>query len=326
MRHGTQTGLRIAAAAGALLVLSACGGDASGDEAGDSDKLTVLHAPINYEAVYIAEREGYFDEVGLDVEIRPGGTAQDNLGQLAGGSADLSIISWDVAVSSTQEGVPIQVVSSNAVVSEEFDTSAVFVREDSDIESMADLEGRTIAFNSVGTGGNVPVLQALEAEGVDADSVTQVAIPYASMEAALENGQVDAVFPSDSYFHQISANEDYKAIAHPSREFRGGLPITLWAGTDEWLEQNPETAERFVEAMTKAIEFYSDESNRETVLEIRSEVSGQDIEEVDWQFVPFDISVDVETARSTTEALQEFGVVDNPEDVDDILWEGAPRH
>ncbi|WP_120006583.1 ABC transporter substrate-binding protein [Nesterenkonia muleiensis] len=326
MRHSIHTGLRATAASGALLALAACGNDSTDNGDGEVQELTVLHAPINYEAVYVAEREGYFEEVGLEVDIRPGGTAQDNLGQLAGGSVDLSIISWDAAVSATQEGVPIKVISSNAVISEEFDTSGVFVREDSDIESMGDLEGRTIAFNSVGSGGNVPVLQALEADGVDADSVTQVSLPFASMEAALENDQVEAVFPSDSYFHQISANDDYRSISHPSREFRGGLPITLWAGTEEWLEENPDTAEQFNEAMTRAIEFYEDADNREAILEIRSEVSEQEIDEVDWEFIPFNISVDTEVAQRTTEALDEFGIVDDPKSVDDILWEGAPRH
>lgn len=329
-RSGRLAGL--AATAAAALAATACsnaGPDlepaGGGQGEGDSAALTVLHAPINYEPLYIADQEGFFEEAGLDVTITPGGTAQDNLGQLAGGSADISIVSWDAAVTATAEGVPIKIISGNGIISTEKDTSGVMVRKDSGIASMADLEGKTIAFNSIGSGGNVPVLQALEAEGVDSSTVTQVAIPYASMQAALENKQVDAVFPSDSFFAQISAVDDYTSISHPSREFRGGLGITLWAVTDQWLGENAETAAKFNEAMAQAIEFYEDPANVETVYEIRAEVTGQPVEDVQFGLAEMALEIDPAVSQQTTDALEQFGLVENPKTVDEILWEEAPR-
>lgn len=332
MTHSTFRTARLAGAAAlaaVALLATGCSGSAdanAGDTSEGKTSITVLHAPINYEPVYIAEKEGFFDEVGLDVTIQPGGTAQDNLGQLAGGSADIGIISWDAAVTATAEGVPIKLISNNAVVSTEFDTSGVVVREDSGITDMAGLEGKTIAFNSIGSGGNVPVLQALAEAGVDPDTVTQVAIPFASMQAALENSQVDAVFPSDSYYAQITAVDDFAVIANPSREFRGGLGITIWSATESWLEANASTAEKFNEAMSKAAAFYSDPANVDVVFEVRAEVSGQSLEDVaKAPLVPAALETDVAVSQSTTDALEEFGLVENPKSVDDILWAEAPR-
>lgn len=324
--------VRFGAAAAALTLaagLSACAGNEAAPEGsaaeGGTTAITVLHAPINYEVLYIAQQEGFFEEEGLDVTITPGGTAQDNLGQLAGGSADLAIVSWDAAVTATAEGVPLKLISSNAEISTEFDTSAIMVRADSGITDVADLEGKTIAFNSVGSGGNVPVLQALKDAGLDPDSVEQVALPFASMQAALEGSQVDAVFPSDSFYAQMSGNEDFLEIAYPSREYRGGLGITLWAATEQWLAENGETASAFNDAMAAATEFYEDEANVQAVYEIRSEVSGRPIEEVQGPLVDFDVAIDTEVSQKTTEALEEFGFVTDPKPVDEILWEEAPR-
>lgn len=322
----------IGMAALAAFGLAACSSTPAADPAGTggaaaegTTALTVLHAPINYEVVYIAEQQGFFDEAGLDVTVKPGGTAQDNLGQLAGGSADLSIISWDTAVTSTAEGLPIKVISNNAIISNEIDTSGVMVRKDSGINSLADLKDKTIAFNSIGSGGNVPVLQALKDAGVNPDDVTQVALPYASMQTSLENSQVDAIFPSDSFYAQASQVEDFQVISNPSREYRGGLGITLWAATDQWLAENAETATKFNTAMQQAIDFYNDPANVQTVYEIRSEVSGQPIDKVQGPLVEFAIETDAEVSQKTTDALAEFGFVTNPKTVDEILWSEAPR-
>ena len=327
--RGTGT---IAAALIAALAFTGCAGGGSAtdgangaDGEGDTAQLTVLHAPINYEVVYLAEEQGFFDEVGLDVTITPGGTAQDNLGQLAGGSADLSIISWDTAVTATAEGLPIKVISNNAIISNEIDTSGVVVRDDSGITTMADLEGKTIAFNSIGSGGNVPVLQALKDAGVDPDTVEQVALPYASMQAALENSQVDAIFPSDSFYAQTIAVEEFEVISNPSREYRGGLGITLWAATEQWLAENEETAEKFNEAMQKAVDFYNDPANEDAIYQVRADVTGRSLDEVKSPLIEFDLATDAEVSQNTTDALVEFGLAQNAKTVDEILWEGAPR-
>ena len=328
MNHTKGTFVRtgvVAMAAVAALSLAACSSAEAPAAEGEPIKLTVLHAPINYEAVYLAEEQGFFEDAGLDVTIVPGGTAQDNLGQLAGGSADISVVSWDAAVTATAEDLPIKLISGNGIISTEVDTSGVFVREDSGIASIADLKGKTIAFNSVGSGGNVPVLQAMAEAGLDPKEVTQVALPFASMQTALENSQVDAIFPSDSFYSQVKAVETFSEISNPSREFRGGLGITLWAVTEPWLAKNAETATKFNEAMENAVEFYSDPANIDAVYKVRSEVSGQPIDDVKGALVEYSLAIDPKVSQDTTDALTEFGFVTDSKSVDDILWTEAPR-
>ena len=70
-------------------------------------------------------------------------------------------------------------------------------------------------------------LQALEGAGVDVDSVKEVAIPYAGMQAALEQGTVDAVVPADSFYHQM-VDAGFVSISNPVREYQGNMPVTVW--------------------------------------------------------------------------------------------------
>lgn len=308
------------------LGLAGCGGSSTGQE-GETAEVTAIVAPVNYEQAYIAEQEGYFEDRGLDVEIKPGGTPQDNIAQVMGGSADLTIGSWDTIVSSTAQGVPIKVVASSGVVSSTVDTSGLIVMADSDIQSAEDLQGRTVAFNDLGGGPHLVAMQAAEEAGVSRDGFESVRLPFASMEASLTEGHVDAVFPSDSFYEQMADDPAYRVIANPTREFRAGLPITVWTATDAWLEQNPETATKFIEALDEANEFYADPANLDEVLAIRQEVSGVSEEQARQMRSEFSTTIPLGVTQSVTDVLVDYGIVENPEGVKparEMIWEHSP--
>lgn len=315
------------AAAAALLAVTACqSAETPATEASaPAETITILYAGIAYEPLLLAEQEGYFEEAGLDVDIKAGGPPQDNLAQAVGGSADIIAAAWDTMVISTAEGMPVEVIAGNSVVSDTVDTSGVVVRADSGIETLADLEGKTVAFDSVGAGGTSEFNTALTEASVDPSSVEIVAIPYASMQASLENGQVDAVFPSDPFYQQIAEVESNTVIANPVRETRSGVPITLWAATSEWLAQNPDSASAFIKALDKGIEFYNDPANLDAVLEVRAEVSQQSIDEVSSSLTDMRSAIDDDATTAAIQQLVDADKVENPLSVDEIVWSETPR-
>lgn len=335
----TQANKRIAsmlALAGAAALLAGCAGNGaggasdaapvSGEEGEGTNSITIIHAPINYELPFIAQQEGYFADAGLEVTIKADGTPQDNLAQIMGNSADLTIVSWDTIVTATAEGIPVLGVAGQGVVSSTVDTSGIVVRADSGIASAADLKGKTVVFNDLGGGPHIVTMQALAEVGLGAADFEAVKMPFASMQTALEGGQVDAVFPSDSFYEQISSLPENTVIANPTREFRAGLPITMWAATGPWLEANPGTASRFIEAMEKAAEFYDDEANLEAILQIRQDVGGVSREQAEAMQGEVAIPLPLGVTQSVTDALVEFGAVENADGVSssrDMIWRDA---
>ncbi|MGO1543803.1 MAG: ABC transporter substrate-binding protein [Gulosibacter sp.] len=313
-------------AVAAMVALTGCQSGSSDAAEGGTDSITIIHAPVNYEVAYIAQQEGFFDEVGLDVTINPGGTPQDNLAQAMGGSADLTIVAWDTLVTASAESIPALAVASAGVVAEDYDTSGIIVRADSDIESVADLVDKQIAFSDLGGGPHIVAQQAFIEAGLDASQLNAVKIPFASMQASLENGQVDAVFPSDSFYSQMASNPDFEVIANPTREFRSGLPITLWAATEQWLLENPETAEKFVRAMELATEFYNDPANHDAIIDIRMEVSEISVEQAEAMQTEFSVPIPLGVTQSVSDALIELGAVENADSVpasEDLIWDQA---
>lgn len=331
MNRSTPRLLAAAAAVGALALLSGCSAspaDAGGSGNGNGNEPTtirVVHAAIAYEPLFLAEELGYFDEAGLDVQISRGGVPQDNIAQAIGGSADIIVSAWDNITTSVSEELPIRVLGGNSYVSDEFDTSGIVVREDSGIDSLADLAGKTLAFDSLGGGGSVEVFTALADAGVEREDVELTAIPYAGQAAALEQGHVDAVFPSEPFYTQISTAEGNTVISNPVRETRAGMPITLWAATDQWLSENGAAADAFLGAMEQAIAFYEDPANLDRVKAIRATVTQTDVAQVSDALPPMRIGIDAAVGQRAIDQLVRFEMIESAFPVEEMLWSGAPR-
>lgn len=322
--HASRSALAVAVAGLMVVALAGCSPAAEPTESAAAlTPVRIIVAPIQYETAYIADEQGFFEEAGLDVEILTGADGAANAARVLGGDAELTISSWTAMVTSTAAGLPLKVVMGNGVISGEEDTSGILVRADSDIQSIADLAGRQVAVQSPGTGTDIPLLVAAQEAGIDPASISLANIPYAGMAPALEQGQVDAAFGSSQFYSQMIADGN-RVIANPAREYFANQPSTLWASSTSWLEENPDAASAFVSAMTKAVDFYT--ANPEVVREITSRVAQIPIDQVSETIVPMDAEINLDPAAEMIGYLEQFGVVENPLTIDEILWADAPRN
>jgi NitT/TauT family transport system substrate-binding protein len=316
-----------------LLSLAACGapstaGGTAAGTAGASEGKTsikVVVAPIQFETAYVAKEKGYFDEAGLSVEIVPGADPSANLAQTVSGQADITTASWGVMTTATAKGMPVKVISGNGVVDPNLDNSGILIPKNSGIKTVADLKGKNVAVVGVNTGGDIPMLQAAAAAGIDPKSITEIAVPYAGMQAALEQGTVDAAFAADTFYHQL-IDAGFKSIASPVREFQGNMPVTVWAATDAWLKSNPGTAKKFNDAMTKAATFYTDPANVKAIVDITARIKQVDAAKVNPKsYVPVNISINLATGQAGIDAMKDLGFVSKPLTAEAMLWADAPR-
>ena len=311
-----------------LMSLAACGTSSTPAAAGGSEgksSIKVVVAPIHFETAYVAKEKGYFDEAGLSVEIVEGADPSANLAQTVSGQADITTASWGVMTTATAKGMPVKVVSGNGVVDPNADNSGIIIPRNSPIKTVADLKGKNVGVNGVNTGGDIPMLQAAKAAGIDPKSLTEIAIPYAGMQAALEQGTVDAVFTADSYYHQL-VDAGFKSIASPVREFQGNMPVTVWAATDAWLKSNPGTAKKFNEAMAKAATFYNDPANAQAIVDITARLKEVDASKVNPKaYVPVNTSINLTTGQAGIDAMKDLGFVSKPLTAEAMLWADAPR-
>ena len=119
--------------------------------------------------LWVALDQGYFKELGLDVEVQPGVSGgPTHLALLTQGKADVGYPSPGIVSAAINTGIEVT-IAFEMIPGQVFDFA---VHKDSDIKSPADLKGKTIALWDV-SGENI-VAPIFAEQGIDPKSVRYV--------------------------------------------------------------------------------------------------------------------------------------------------------
>jgi NitT/TauT family transport system substrate-binding protein len=184
--------------AAALLALAACGGDDDdGDAAGDTGgaaepaELTPVTLQLKwvtqaqFAGYYAALEQGYYEDEGLEVTIKPGGPDIVPEQVVLGGQAEFGLNWLDNTLATRDQGG--QIVNIAQVFARSGMTEITWA--DSGLESITDLEGKKVG---VWLGGNEHKLfAALTKNGIDPQSDVEIVAQPFDMNLFL-NREVDA--------------------------------------------------------------------------------------------------------------------------------------
>lgn len=139
----------------------------------------------NHTGIYVARDMGYFEEVGLDVEIIEPGEVYPEAA-VAGGAADFGISFQESVTLARAEGAPI--VSIAAVL--QHNTSGFASPAALNVTSPADFEG--LRYGAWGGPSEAPTLEALmECSGADFERLEIVSTGFSDPLALLSEGRID---------------------------------------------------------------------------------------------------------------------------------------
>jgi NitT/TauT family transport system substrate-binding protein len=174
--HRLKFGVLGAALAAALLVAAGCGGDDGGTAAEDLTPVTVQLKWVTqaqFAGYYAAKEQGYYEDEGLDVTIRPGGPDIVPEQVVLGGEAEFGLNWLDNTLATRDQGG--QIVNIAQVFARSGMTELTW--KDSGLDTITDLKGKKVG---VWLGGNEHKLfAALTKNGIDPQKdVEIVAQPF----------------------------------------------------------------------------------------------------------------------------------------------------
>jgi NitT/TauT family transport system substrate-binding protein len=301
------------------LFATACGSE-EGPAAGQPDKVTVGVIPIlDVAPIYLGLEKGFFDKRDIDLELK----------QAEGGAAIVpavvseqyqfgfsNVVSLLLAQS---EGLPVKVVSngnnSTGVDGEDF--AGLMVKGDSPITSPKDLEGKTVAANTLQNIVDTSVRASVRKDGGDPSKVKFVALPFPEQPAALASGQVDAVFVVEP-FQQAVLAEGGRKIASSYVDAADNLTVAAYFTSQQLQAENPDLVKRFTEAMQESLSYadsHPDEARQ--IIGTYTKIAPEVIEKVTLPKWPADINRD--SLQTMADLAVEDGLIDKAPDLNALL-------
>ncbi|MGB3295180.1 MAG: aliphatic sulfonate ABC transporter substrate-binding protein [Phormidesmis sp.] len=195
----------------------------------------------------VAAKEGYFEKVGLDVELSPYSSGGAMVPALAAGEVDITWFFPFPSLTAYATGVDLEVV-----LLDHAPMTAERLIAGEAVPDVAGLKGKTLGV-TIGTSGHHSLLAALDQAELSQDEVTLVNLKPAEMAAAFSAGKIDAAWtwePAAGTLNELGG----KDIA--TAESVGAYAVALWGVRKEFAAENPEVMQKFMEAWDMAQQDY----------------------------------------------------------------------
>ncbi|MGJ9373589.1 ABC transporter substrate-binding protein [Nesterenkonia sp. CF4.4] len=255
-------------AAVSILALSACGSgsasggddaDAEGDtgsENGELTSITVGVLPIAPSVgIYYGIENGIFEEHGLDVELSDSNAGAAMLPAVSNQQLQFGIGNPNSVLNANDRGLDMRIVTgySNSLA-EGDDIAGVVSTVESGIDDWTGLEGNTVSVNALQTQGDLTIMEAVEQAGGDPEAVEFSEMPFPDMQAQLEQGNTDAIWVPEPFLSNALADEANQLVGYSFQDAIAGMPTMVSFSSGEYVDENPEVAQAFSDAMTESLQ------------------------------------------------------------------------
>lgn len=209
--------------------------------------------------VVFGEQKGFFKEQNIELEMTWTDGGSDALQGVVAGSMDLVIGTGALGLlSAWSKGAPVVPIASGVTGSPDV---TWFVRKDSPIKTLKDLEGKTIAYSRPGASTQLIAQQVASGAGVNAKLVPTGGM--ASTLTAVMSGQVDVGWlAAPGNAELIEKGEIRTLFTGNDAPGMENQTVRIFAANANWLAKNQDLARRFLAAQKKTTDwaYSSDEA------------------------------------------------------------------
>ena len=215
---------------------------------------------LYYLPLTIAERRGFFKEERIDVDINDFGGGAKSLQALIGGSVDVVTGAYEHTIRMQAKGQAIKSVCELG----RFPAIVIGVKKEKagEIKTISDFRGRKVGVTAPGSSTAITMQYALVKAGLKANDVAFVGVGGgAGAVAAMQKGEIDAISHLDPVIAKLEADDSIKVMIDTRTEagtkelFGGSNPAAVVYLKSDFIEANPNTTQRLVNAHLKALKW-----------------------------------------------------------------------
>jgi NitT/TauT family transport system substrate-binding protein len=246
---------RVAVGIAALAVIMAagCASGAAAEKAStagpEKTNLVIATVPTASSAgLYVAERDGFFRQAGLNVKVVNISAGANVTPQLLDGRIDVVNGAYAGFIQAqVHQAAQFHILADGYAGAPYVDE--VVVPPGSSIDTAAQLAGQTIAVNALGSVAQLLVSSALTSQGVPVSSVHFVAMGFPAMLGALQDHHIEAAYLPEPYLTQAEEQTGSEEVLDVNQGAAQDFPIDGFAATVQWCRKYPRTAAAVARAL-----------------------------------------------------------------------------
>lgn len=265
----------------ALVLFDLNKGDSKEEKRQKITLAEVTHS-IFYAPQYVAIEQGYFEEVGIDVELILTSGADKVTAAVLSGDADIGFCGSEGTIY-VYNGGEKDYLKTFAQLTQK-DGSFLVSREKIKDFKLEDLEGKTVLGGRAGGMPEMTLEYALKQNGIDPKKDVEIdtSVDFAAMGGAFIGGQGDFVTLFEPNALEIE-KEGYGYVVASIGELGGVVPYTSYSARISFLEENKELINNFTKAIQKGIDYvhnHTDEEVAKAIIDQFPDTSLEDIAKV----------------------------------------------
>ena len=242
-------------------------------------RLNEVTHSVFYAPQYVAMSQGFFAAEGLQVELTNGGGADKVMTAVVSGQSDIGLAGPEASIYVYNQGKAdhTQIIAQLT----KRDGSFLVGRTESPF-SWEDLRGKTIIGGRKGGVPEMTLEYVLRQNGLTpgVDVTVDTSVQFNMMAGAFTGGQGDYVALFEPTATQVEAAGQGYVLTSIGQE-SGEIPYTAYFANLSWLENNADTAQRFVNAIAKAQKWVAEHTDREVAEAIVDQFPDTSLEELE---------------------------------------------
>jgi len=322
MKRTTLLGLAGLAALATLLLAAAA---TARPTAPAQRRLTTVNvqdvAGIPYDYLRLGVYQGFFRKRGLDVKVQAAAGGAVIVPAIINGSIQFGGSNVVSSMLAKSRGLPIKMIAPGTHAGGSLrkpDWAGVVVKRGSSIRTAQDLEGKTIATNTLRNVTEVTVKATLEKRGVDVSKLKWLEVDFPQMHDAVAADRVDAALIIEPFFYEAKKAGD-RVIVHPYVGTRPGMQIGSYLAHEDYIKDHPDIVRSFQLALadlsrwiarhpvaTRKFLIAAAKLKRDTALHMALPV---------WR-----TEVNAAGLAKTMDLMVKYGVLARPIDVNDLIY------
>lgn len=225
-------------------------------------KVAEVAHSIFYAPQYIADKLGYFEDNGLDVEIILTSGADKVTAAVLSGDVDIGFCGSEATIYVYNQGEKDYLINFAALTKR--DGSFLVSRKKYNNFTLNDLKGKTIIGGRKGGMPEMTLEWALKENNIDPkkDLTIDTSIAFASMSGAFIGGEGDFVSLFEPNALEIE-KDGYGYIVASIGELGGIVPYTTYNARKSYIEKNPKVIDGFTNAIQKGLDYVHNNDSKD---------------------------------------------------------------